>query len=235
MFGFFQGGSHKSREAALKAAVESVMRHRARDGDADLFPEAVMVRFEVKGEGLAPLRSLIARPDFAREVEGRVLNRLARSGPEVLPALEFEAVRGEEDRCLAEELRRPVPTALVLRDSTLWWGRVFQLPASERVFLLGSTPWRGNSPASGENDIVLPRNATWVGPCGAHLERYGSRLLVTPGPGLRPYVRARHADKGRIDPDPSDRLLLGVGDRLFFFGQQPDLVVELHLSQGGPS
>jgi len=232
MFRLFENSNHTSRELALRAAVDAVMGHRSREGSTEHFPEAIVVRYEVAGPGRAALLRWVERPDFARDLEERVVNRLARSGSDGLPALEFEVVESDADHCRAIEVARPVPTRLVLESSRFGWGRDYTLPASQRVFLVGRGPWRGDSPTSGNNDIVLPEFASFVSRRAVELERHGSRLRLTPGAGQRRYVLAYHADGGRIVADNHGRLGLSAGDLFRLFGASPELSITLRFEQG---
>jgi hypothetical protein len=233
-FRLFENRVDLSREVALQSAVDAVMAHLGRDDSGERFPAAIEVVYEVSGPGRGALQAWVAQPDFAQQVQERVVNRLARSGPEVLPALDFEVVEGEADRCFGREVDKPVPVRFVLEPPAAqcpwrWRSAVFSLPPSQRVFSLGRGAWRRESPSGGANDIALPSSARFVSRRAARIERLASRLLVIPESGQRRFLVAERADGGRVLPDPAGRLVLRAGDRLLLFGSAPEFRLALVL------
>ncbi len=230
------GDDEQSRDDLLRQVEEGILAlKRFGVRGRDVFPPGVRVRVTAKEAGLESLRAFLDDPGFERDLEARLLNRLAT--PDLLPARRYTVVAGEANRVVVEEDTTALQGSFVIvggdRD-----GDRHPVELTRKEWRLGRGRWHQERPDDQRlpNDIqvtdALPfvsRAAALIHRTGAFLEiearQQGEFLVVIrkDGTQLRPALSA------------SGKVAFGVGDRLLFHdGKNAEIVMRLDpVSEGG--
>lgn len=216
----FGGGEGElTRDDLLREVTEGVLKlsnFGARG--AKVFPVAVTVRVTVGEEGVEVVKDLIQDPAFEREVESRILNRVAQPDRERLPLRRYVVEKGEKNSILVEE-DRDAAVARLLIEGGDHDGQVLVLAASQREFRVGRGRWHGsdrripNDLVVSEEDRFVSRGAAILRRAGSFLELesrdQGECLAVVRSDGAR--IRPARTAAGRVLLRPGDVIELNDG------------------------
>ena len=215
------GGEHEiTRDDLLRGVAEQVLAlSNFGAHGVEVFPVAVTVRVTVGQGSVEVVRDLVNTPEFEREVESRILNRLTRPERERLPLRRYVVAKGEMNAILVEEDRDAAVARLTVQGGDCD-GHVLVLAASQREFRLGRGRWHGsdhrvpNDLVVSEEDRFVSRGAAIVRRAGSFLELeardQGECLVVMRSDGAR--VRPARTSTGRLLLRPGDVIELNDGE-----------------------
>jgi len=211
----FDGGEEElTREDVLRRVVDGILPLSSFGArGVEVFPVAVTVRIGVGQGSVEVVREMVDDPEFEREVESRLVNRLTRADRERLPLRRYVVEKAETNAVVVEEDRDAAVARLTVEGGDCD-GRALVLAASQREFRLGRTKWHGGDRRV-PNDLVVSEEDRYVSRAAAILRRAGSFLELESRDQGECLVVVR-ADGARIRParTATGRLLLRPGDVL---------------------
>lgn len=223
------GDDELSRDDLLRQVEEGILalkRFGARG--REVFPPGVRVRITTREAGLETLRGFVADPAFERDLEARLLNRLAT--PDLLPARRYRVQVGEENRVVVEEDATALQGTFVVQGGDHDGDR-HPVELTRKEWRLGRGRWHQERPDDQRlpNDLVVTESLPFVSRAAALIRRSGAFLEVEARQqGEFLVVIRRDGTQLRPALSASGRVALGVGDRLLFHdGRTGEIVVRL--------
>ncbi|MBN1334837.1 MAG: hypothetical protein JXB39_02640 [Deltaproteobacteria bacterium] len=215
------GGSDELHRDDLLRRAEEGIWHLGTYGarGESCFPPAVQVRVTVASGSPDVARALIEDPSFARDLEARLLNRLADPRSDRLPACRWEVSAGPVDAVTVAEDPRPRVARLRIQGGDRD-GVCVSIGVGQRELRVGRGPWHGrdrvlaNDVVVSESDAFVSRAAALLVQHGAVLEvetrDQGECLHVVRANGTR--IRPARTARGRVRIGPGDSVVLDDGE-----------------------
>ena len=185
----------------LRKVVDGIAKlKRHADRGVEVLPPEVEVHVTVGEGSVQVIERFVNDPEFDREVEAALRNRLVRAREDRMPVRRYFVKAGKRTQVTVKE---SPPRAYTLRiDSGDRAGATVSLPGEKRVFLVGRGAWHGDEQQVA-NDIVVSDGERAISRRAARLHRAGGHfelealdqseaLLVTrpDGQHLRPALAA---------------------------------------------
>jgi len=159
-----------------RQVVEGILRlkQRGRRG-VEALPPAIAITITVGEGSVGVVRRFVDAPEFDREIEAELLNRLVGVRAEALPVRAYTVETGPRSVVTVSEATAGILGFLVVEDGDAA-GRVFSIRADRAEHRLGRGAWHGDGGLP--NDIVASEAARFVSRRAAVVERVGSGIMV---------------------------------------------------------
>ena len=170
-------GASLDRDDLLSRVVDGItaLGHVGARG-REVYPAAVRVELTVPEADVAVVDEFSKAPDFDREVEARLLNRMTEPDHSSLP-LRFYAVVAGEGLQVAVAADTTPPRLQVRIEGGDRDGHVVAVPVGRQEVRVGRTPWHGDSGAF-PNDVVVTHEDKCVSRAAARIRRTGTSLEI---------------------------------------------------------
>src|SRR5437762_1544540 len=155
----------------LRKVVDGVAKlKRHADRGVEVLPPEVEVHVTVGEGSVQVIERFVNDPEFDREVEAALRNRLVRAREDRMPVRRYFVKAGKRTQVTVKE---SPPRAYTLRiDSGDRAGATVSLPGEKRVFLVGRGAWHGDEQQVA-NDIVVSDGERAISRRAARLHRAG--------------------------------------------------------------
>ncbi len=211
------GDDELTRDDLLRQIEEGILtlkRFGARG--REVFPPGVRIRITTREAGRETLRGFVEDPGFERDLEARLLNRLAT--PDLLPARRYTVVAGEENGVVVEEDATALQGSFVVSGGDRDGDR-HPVELTRKEWRLGRGRWHQERPDDQRlpNDIIVTDALPFVSRAAALIRRTGAFLEVEARQQAEFLVVIRR-DGTQLRPalSASGKVPLNVGDRLLF-------------------
>lgn len=223
------GDDELGRDDLLRRVEEGVLalRRHGRHGK-DVFPPAVRVQVTTKDRSLETLRAFLADPSLDRDLEARLLNRLAT--PDRLPVRAYVVTAGDTNAVDVVEDALALQGTFVVEGGDRSGDR-YLVELGRAEWRLGRGRWHQERADDQRlpNDIPVTDSAPFVSRAAALVRRSGAWLEVEARQqGDFLFVVRRDGTQVRPAVSSSGRVPLAAGDRLVFHdGEGAEIVVRL--------
>jgi len=139
-------------------------------------PAVVEISIEVGDGSVGVTQGFIDDPDFDREVEADLLNRLVKTSADELPVRIYARVRAApRTRVVVREAAESHQAWLEIEGGDQH-GTWYPITTAQSEWYLGRTEWHGDDTMA--NDVVLSHELRFVSRRAAQLRRLGSGLMI---------------------------------------------------------
>ena len=225
------GAAEFGREDVLVRVVEGIegLVVRGRKGEVSL-PPAVEVQVETTGP-IDVLAALCDAPEFRREVEERLQNRVLDLEAHRLPSVRVQVQHGGSNRVTVTAASRD--SRLRLRvEGGRFDGAVHVLPVAQAELRLGRGEWHGGD-GHFRNDFSITDEDAWVSRGAARVYVRGRDVTVeSTGQGEDLVVLRAGRPNARPNRSATGRIEIQAGDRFEIRGPGGVKVV-IHLEEQG--
>ncbi len=211
------GDDELGREDLLRDACDGILKlKRFGARGKEVFPPGVVIHVTARGGSLESLRRFVVDPQFERDLDAMLRNRLVEPG--LLPARKYDVQAGDLNRVSVEDDTMGVQAQFVIEGGDKD-GDVHLVALSAREWRLGRGRWHQESGDDQRvaNDVILTETLPWISRAAAVIERKGAFLEVV-SRQQKDFLVVVKADGAKIRPHltASGRAPVAVGDRLEF-------------------
>ena len=223
------GDDELGRDDLLKRVEDGILAHKRFGARGkEVFPLGVRIRVTTGAKGVETLRGFVDDPAFERELEARLLNRLAT--PDRLPARSWSVAAGDVNSVVVEEDSAALQGTFVV-DGGDKDGNRYPIELGRKEWRVGRGRWHQERPDDQRlpNDLVITETAAFVSRAAALIRRAGAFLEVEARQqGEFLLVQRRDGTKVRPALTAAGRIALAPGDRLLFHdGGQAEIGLRL--------
>jgi hypothetical protein len=195
----------------LRRVVDGIAKlKRHADRGVEVLPPEVEVHITVGEGSVQVIERFVSEPEFDREVEAALRNRLVRAREDRMPVRRYFVEAGKKTKVVVKET--PPRTYHLRIEGGDHDGATVALPGEKRVFLVGRGPWHGDDQQVA-NDVVVAETERAISRRAARLHRASGHFEIESldqsealavsrpdGQRLRPALSA----SGRVPVHPGD-------------------------------
>src|SRR5205814_6877881 len=160
----------------LRKVVDGIAKlKRHADRGVEVLPPEVEVHVTVGEGSVQVIERFVNDPEFDREVEAALRNRLVRAREDRMPVRRYFVKAGKRTQVVVKET--PPKTYHLRIDGGDRAGTSIPLPGEKRVFLVGRGPWHGDEQQAA-HDVVVADGERAVSRRAARLHRAGGHFEI---------------------------------------------------------